>query len=106
MYITITDIMDEKRIDLAYPIQGKEVAVVRVFSDNVQYWLKEPLKVLLKTGKEKKLLKVAYTDTDIELNVLIGLELKSQQSTPLRRTSWNTSWRWSSAWTSSTELTT
>ena len=35
IYITITDIIGEKRIDLAYPIQDKEVAVVNVFSDNV-----------------------------------------------------------------------
>ena len=37
MYIRITDIIGEKRTDQAYPIQGKEVAVVRVFSDNIQY---------------------------------------------------------------------
>ena len=37
MYITITDIIGEKRIDLAYPIPGEEVAVVSVFSDNIQY---------------------------------------------------------------------
>ena len=36
MYITITDITGEKRIDLTYPIKGKEVAVVSVFSDNIQ----------------------------------------------------------------------
>ena len=55
MYITITDILGKKRIDLAYPIQGKEAAVVSMFSDNVQYWLKEPMKILLKTGKEMTL---------------------------------------------------
>ena len=41
MYITINDIIDEKRIDLYHPIQnfdsGKEVAVIRMLSDNVQY---------------------------------------------------------------------
>ena len=36
MYITITDIIGEKTIDLVYPIQGKEIAVVSMFSDNVQ----------------------------------------------------------------------
>ena len=32
MYITITDIIGEKIIDLDYPIKGKEVADVSVFS--------------------------------------------------------------------------
>ena len=38
--------------------------------------LKEPIKVLLKTGKEIDLKKGVYMDK--ELNALIGLELKSQ----------------------------
>ena len=41
MYITINNIKGEKRIDLSYSIQnfdsGKEVAVIRMLSDNVQY---------------------------------------------------------------------
>ena len=41
MYITINNIKSEKRIDLSYSIQnfdsGKEVAVIRMFSDNVKY---------------------------------------------------------------------
>ena len=41
MYITINDIKGEKRIDLSYSIQnfdsGKEVAVIRMLSDNVKY---------------------------------------------------------------------
>ena len=41
MYITINDIIGEKRIDLSYSIQnfdsGKEVAVIRMLSDNIQY---------------------------------------------------------------------
>ena len=47
MYGTITDIVGEKRINLAYPIWGKEVAVVSKLSDNIQYQIKEPLKVTL-----------------------------------------------------------
>ena len=46
-----------------------------MFSDNVQYWLKEPMKLLLKMGEEKKLSKGVCTDK--ELNALIGLEMKS-----------------------------
>ena len=45
MYITINDVIGEKRIDLSYPIRSttrwgtanKEVAVIAMFSDNVQY---------------------------------------------------------------------
>ena len=41
MYITINNIKCEKRIDLPYSIQnfdsGKETAVIRMLSDNVQY---------------------------------------------------------------------
>ena len=84
MYITINDIIGEKRIDLSYPIYltagwgeaRKEIAVVSMFSNNVQYWLNKPIKVLLKTGKKIVLNKVVYMDK--ELNALIGLEVKSQ----------------------------
>ena len=41
MYMTINDIKGEETIDLSYPIQNsdsrKEVAVVRMLSDNIQY---------------------------------------------------------------------
>ena len=41
MYITVNNIKGEKRIDLSYSIQnfdsGKEVAVIRMLSDNVKY---------------------------------------------------------------------
>ena len=41
MYITIKDVIGEKRIDLAYPIKNfdssKEIAVITMFSDNIQY---------------------------------------------------------------------
>ena len=40
MYVTINNVIGEKRIDLAYPIKNfvssKEVAVVSLFSDNIQ----------------------------------------------------------------------
>ena len=47
-----------------------------MLSDNVQYWLKGSIQVLLKTGKKVVLNKGVYMDK--ELNSLIGLELKSQ----------------------------
>ena len=38
MYITINDIKGEKRIDLSYSIDSdKEIAVIIMLSDNVQY---------------------------------------------------------------------
>ena len=41
MYITINEIKGEKRIDLSYSIQNfdsdKEIAVIRMLSDNIQY---------------------------------------------------------------------
>ena len=77
MYITINDIIGQKRIDLSYPIYPKkEIAVVSMFSNNVQYWLQGTTEVLLKTGKKVVLNKALYMDK--ELNALIGLELKSQ----------------------------
>ena len=76
MYITINNIIDEKRINLSYPIRGKRVAVVIMLRDNVQYWLKGPIKVLLKMSEEIALNKGVYMDR--ELSSLIGMELKSQ----------------------------
>ena len=72
MCITVNDVIGEKRIDLAYPIKRKEVAVVIMVSDNVQYLLKEPVKVLLKMGKNVELSKGVYMDK--ELDELIGFE--------------------------------
>ena len=67
-------------------MRSTEIAVVSMLSDNVQYWLRGSIGVLLKTGKKIVLNKVVYTDK--ELNALIGLELKSQmidsRSTVLR----------------------
>ena len=77
MYITINDVIGERTIDLPYPISScKEIAVVIMLSDSVQYWLKGYIKVQLKSGEEIMLKKGVYTDK--ELNSLIGLELKSQ----------------------------
>ena len=61
MYITINDIKGEKRIDLSYPIYPKkEIAVVSMHSNNVQYWLQGPIEVLSITGKKIVLNKVVY----------------------------------------------
>ena len=77
MYIMINNIIGSKRIDLSYPIcSGRKIAVVSMLSNNVQYWLQGPMKILLKMGKETMLTKRVYTDK--ELNAILGLELKLQ----------------------------
>ena len=76
----INDIKGEKTTDLSYPIwnfgSSKEIAVVSLFSKNVQYWVTgDNMKFELKTGKKISLLKgMMYTDE--ELNAKIGLEYK------------------------------
>ena len=76
MYVTINDIIGEKRIDLSYPISPrKEIAAVSMLSNNVQYWLKECMTIRLKKGEDVALMKGVYTDKD--LNAIIGRELKS-----------------------------
>ena len=42
MHITISDVIGERTIDLPYPIRGTEVAVVSLFSGNIQYEFIEP----------------------------------------------------------------
>ena len=76
MYITINDIIGEARIDQSYPVKGKDIAVVDMFSSNVLYWLQGPIELLLETGKKIVLNKGVYTDK--ELNSLIGTKLKSR----------------------------
>ena len=70
MYITINDIIGEKRIDQSYPIKGKEIAVVNMLSDNVQYWLQGSIEVLSITGKKIAQNKRVYMGK--ELDSLIG----------------------------------
>ena len=60
MYITIHDIIGEKRIDLSYPIQnldtGKDIAVIRMLSDNVQYQILKLRAVMDPTSDTRKLI--------------------------------------------------
>ena len=57
MYITINDIIGEKMIDLAYPIQnfdsGKEVAVISMFSDIILYKVTETFNLKLIDSSDK-----------------------------------------------------
>ena len=70
MYIIINDVIGEKRIGLSYPIKGKDIAVVSMLRDNVQYWLQGSIEVLLKTDKKIALNKGVFMDK--ELNSLMG----------------------------------
>ena len=60
MYITITNIKGEKRIDLSYSIQnfdsGKEVAVIRMLSNNVQYQILKLCAVMDPISNTKKMI--------------------------------------------------
>ena len=77
MYITINDVIDEKMIDLSYPIHPeKEITVVSMHSNNSQILLQKSMEVLLYMGKKIVLNKGVYMDK--ELDSLIGAELRSQ----------------------------
>ena len=61
MYITINNIKGEKRIDLSYTIQNfdsdKEIAVIRMLSDNVQYEILKLRSVMDPISDTKKMIK-------------------------------------------------
>ena len=77
MYITINNIIGEKTINLSYPIRNfpsnKEIAVVSMYSDNVQYKMTEPLVLKLMGGTEKRVPNGTYTLR--ELSVLVERKL-------------------------------
>ena len=60
MYITINNIKGEKGIDLSYSIQnfdsGKEIAVIRMLSDNVQYQILKLRSVMDPISDTKKMI--------------------------------------------------
>ena len=68
MYITVTDNVGEKRIDLAYPIRGKEVVIISMFSDNIQYQIRESLNILL-IMNEEMLLKGKFMGRELSMFV-------------------------------------
>ena len=62
MYISINDIIDEKRINLSYPIYPrKEAAVISMISDKTLYEIKEPLDLKLMSNHEKRIPNGSYT---------------------------------------------
>ena len=57
MYITINDVIGEKRIDLSYPIHSnKEVAVITMLSDNIQYEIAKLRAIMDPISDTKKLI--------------------------------------------------
>ena len=60
MYITINNIKGEKRIDLSHSIQnfdsGKEIAVIRMLSDNVKYEILKLHAVMDSISNTKKMI--------------------------------------------------
>ena len=60
MYLMIKDVIVEKPIDLSDPIRsgtdGEEIAVVNMFSDNVQYEAVKPRKIIDNILGDKKLI--------------------------------------------------
>ena len=105
MYILITEVLGQKRIHLAYLIQGKKIATVSMFSENVQCKIKEPVKVLLITNEEMQLLKGMFTSMFIGRKLKVIPLVTKIKSLP-RWISWHASHRWLSAWTNLTTLTT
>ena len=70
MYITINDVIGEKTIDLLYPIhsttgRGKEIAVISMLSENIQYEMAKPLKLKMEDGSEKEVLSKTYTNREL-----------------------------------------
>ena len=60
MYITINNIKGEKRIDLSYSIRNfdsdKEIAVIRMLSDNVEYEILKLRSVMNPISDTKKMI--------------------------------------------------
>ena len=77
MYITINNIKSEKRIDLSYSIQNfdsdKEIAVIRMLSDNVQYEILKLRSVMDPISDTKKMIpKGVYAGRQL-LSMLEGI---------------------------------
>ena len=77
MYITINNIKGEKRIDLSYSIQNfnsdKEIAVIRMLSDNVKYEILKLRSVMDAISDTKKMIpKGAYAGREL-ISMLEGI---------------------------------
>ena len=77
MYITINNIKGENRIDLSYSIQnfdsGKEIAVIRMLSDNVKYKILKLRSVMDPISDTKKLIPSGIYASRELLSMLEGI---------------------------------
>ena len=77
MYITINNIKGEKRIDLCYSIQNfdsdKEIAVIRMLSDNVKYEILKLRAVMYPISDTKKLIPNGTYAGRVLLSMLEGI---------------------------------
>ena len=77
MYITINNIKGEKRIDLSYSIQnfdsGKEIAVIRMLSDNVKYEILKLSSVMDPISNVKKTIPSASYASRQLLSIVEGM---------------------------------
>ena len=75
MYIRITDIVGEKRIDLSYLSKtfdsSEEVAIVSLFSDNIQYMFIKNWKVEVESRNNEIMAEAIYTRREL-INSLKG----------------------------------
>ena len=74
MYITISDIKGEKRIDMSYSIHSdKEIAVIRMLSHNIQYKVLKLRSVMDPISDTEKMIpKGAYASRQL-LSMLEGI---------------------------------
>ena len=77
IYITINNIKGEKRIDLSYSIQNfdsdKEIAVIRMLSDNVKYEILKLSSVMDPISDSRKLISSGTYEGRELLSMLEGI---------------------------------
>ena len=74
MYITINDIKGEKRIDLSYSVDSdKEIAVIIMLSDNIQYNILKLRSVMDPISDRKKMISSAIYASRELLSKLEGI---------------------------------
>ena len=74
MYITINNIKGKKRIDLSYSIHsGKEIAVIRMLSNNVQYEILKLRAVMDPISDTKKMIPSGTYAGRVLLSMLEGI---------------------------------
>ena len=80
MYITINDIIGEKRIDLSYPIKNfdsEEIAVIAMFSNNFQYEIEKVFTFIRPNSPGDKVLISSRSYAGRELIPVLGVIVAS-----------------------------